>query len=845
MKFIKLGRIVLLSSLVFLFGCSESSPEPEPEPQPTKTYTVEFDANGGTPVPATQTVKKYQQVKKPKNPEKENARFDYWSKKGRDTPYNFSNLVLGDMTLVANYTNIYTVSFETFGKTDPIPNQIVAENGYATRPEFDVPIGTSFENWYYSSPIGGLEVFDFENTPINKNITLYAKFEDTCIVSFETNGGTKIPPIQVLKNHTIDKPEDPKKGIAIFEGWYKDKELQEEYEFGTLVTGSMTLYAKWTEVWMVELYAPGASPYHQLKKVNDGEYVTNVATPTMSGYEFTGWHRSQIFPVDDPAVDLETTPIKENMFLFAGWDKDIPKCTVTFKYNNGAPDVTEKVILGDYVDQPEDPTKKNYYFDSWYINVADGSQEVFDFDTPITEDITLYAEYGKEQVVLESSESLEFKNPTYSGDTFKVDVSLANGVDANYYYIPKSIVYYDITTSNGKAYTNCSLDSSSYTITIDLKNQKSVVHIKANEAICKYLSFTAAADDSWVSFDPEVLQRGGGKLEYNTQLSEEGWQSWEGGRGESPGKLRIPNGETRYIRGTNDKLGGDSNNLYFIMNGRIKADGDITCLRNYSTKKRSYQGLFSGTAELLTAPQLPLTELSDYSYLGMFDGCTNLLEAPALPATSIGNATYSEMFSSCASIKKAPLLLAQNVKRSSYGNMFSGCHSLVKAPQLIAKTLDDGSSYARMFLNCTSLVHMPDIQATKLSTLACDAMFEGCTSLRFAKALPATTLADQCYSNMFNKCTSLLVAPKLPAANNQLVKGCYQFMFMGCTNLRSIEVGFDEYGFSQDEDGRYIYTSSWCEDVKAVGAFDWKGSTTYDNRNKSTILEGWAINHID
>ena len=72
------------------------------------------------------------------------------------------------------------------------------------------------------------------------------------------------------------------------------------------------------------------------------------------------------------------------------------KVTVTFDLNyQGAPaPTTVQVEKNDYVDEPDDPTRDNYFFKGWY-DTADASGEEFDFFlTPIVEDITLYADWA-------------------------------------------------------------------------------------------------------------------------------------------------------------------------------------------------------------------------------------------------------------------------------------------------------------------------------------------------------------------------------------------------------------------------------------------------------------------
>ena len=73
------------------------------------------------------------------------------------------------------------------------------------------------------------------------------------------------------------------------------------------------------------------------------------------------------------------------------------------------------------------------------------------------------------------------------------------------------------------------------------------------------------------------------------------------------------------------------------------------------------------------------------------------------------------------------------------------------------------------------------LPATTLAKGCYGYMFNGCTSLTTAPALPATTLAKECYSYMFYNCESLTTAPALPAT--ELAYQCYSSMFDGCESL--------------------------------------------------------------
>ncbi len=65
-------------------------------------------------------------------------------------------------------------------------------------------------------------------------------------VTFETNGGSTISPIQVSRGKTLAPPADPTRAYYAFAGWYSDSNLTQAFDFNTPIDSDITLYAKWT-----------------------------------------------------------------------------------------------------------------------------------------------------------------------------------------------------------------------------------------------------------------------------------------------------------------------------------------------------------------------------------------------------------------------------------------------------------------------------------------------------------------------------------------------------------------------------------------------------------------------
>ncbi|MCQ2146480.1 MAG: Ig domain-containing protein [Bacteroidales bacterium] len=95
---------------------------------------------------------------------------------------------------------------------------------------------------------------------------------------------------------------------------------------------------------------------------------------------------------------------------------------------------------------------------------------------------------------------------------------------------------------------------------------------------------------------------------------------------------------------------------FIIKNGKVSASGNImslldqTCTSNY-VPEYAFYGLFGSCDNLISAPELPATELSYCCYERMFGSCSNLEYAPELPATKLAINCYSKMFRNCTRLK--------------------------------------------------------------------------------------------------------------------------------------------------------------------------------------------------
>lgn len=147
-----------------------------------------------------------------------------------------------DKTATAEYDlDSYTVTFNSNGGTS-VETVNVIHGEKVAKPADPTKEGFSFAGWYLDETL--TQVYDFES-PVVSNLTLYAKWNESCIVIFNTDGGSLIDSVVVAKGSTVTRPSfDPTKEGYTFVGWYLGNT---EYDFNTPVTTNITLTAHYTK----------------------------------------------------------------------------------------------------------------------------------------------------------------------------------------------------------------------------------------------------------------------------------------------------------------------------------------------------------------------------------------------------------------------------------------------------------------------------------------------------------------------------------------------------------------------------------------------------------------------
>ena len=232
-------------------------------------------------------------------------------------------------------TEVYTVTFDSYGGTPVPPAQEVEYGLTATKPADPTLKGYTFAFWYLGEDEQNATAYDFD-TPVTENITLTAKWNiNKYTVAFNTDGGTPVPPAQEVEyGLTATEPAAPEKTGYTFDGWYLG---DEKYDFSAAVEQNITLTAKWQKkTFTVKYYLPdetGAWVEKKMDTVDSVDYATySLWTPNAEdGYEFSGWYQK-------PA-DIGVKAKVEKLYMAKEWKlygKFTPiEYTIQYVYNDG------------------------------------------------------------------------------------------------------------------------------------------------------------------------------------------------------------------------------------------------------------------------------------------------------------------------------------------------------------------------------------------------------------------------------------------------------------------------------------------------------------------------------
>ena len=233
----------------------------------------------------------------------------------------------------------YTVSFETNGGT-PVQSVTVKEGATIALSDY---VTTKENHYFYSWTLDeALTVRADSSMEVNSNVKLYAEWgaEEKYLLTFETNGGSKIESVLYRPNAYLATPENPTKNNYVFAGWYKDAEFTKEFSFYAapqMPKKPLTIYAKWEAMNAIVFETNGGTPIETVYgAVGD---PVEIEAPTKSGFIFEGWYKESTLKTP---YDVSMIP-QGVVTVYAKWHEQAKGINVRLHVNYGDLTLTKTV----------------------------------------------------------------------------------------------------------------------------------------------------------------------------------------------------------------------------------------------------------------------------------------------------------------------------------------------------------------------------------------------------------------------------------------------------------------------------------------------------------------------
>lgn len=227
------------------------------------------------------------------------------------------------------------------------------------------------------------------------------RIEQVYTVRFETNGGSAITDVTVVKGGKVSRPDPaPTKANHTFIDWYSDATLQNVYNFEAVVEADLTLHAKWESnvhtVTFTVTETDGTTPI-QDAVVSVG--TTHQKTDASGKTSFELAKGPYTYSVNRSGYD----PVSDVLFTVAGGAQDIPVKltqsavpTFTLVYTAGeggeiVGDATQTIEKGKDGAQVEAKANPSYEFVEW----SDGKKDNPRIDKNVTKDLSVSAKFKR------------------------------------------------------------------------------------------------------------------------------------------------------------------------------------------------------------------------------------------------------------------------------------------------------------------------------------------------------------------------------------------------------------------------------------------------------------------
>ena len=404
-------------------------------------YDVTFNLGyEGAPAIDAQKVAENTRATKPTDPTRSGYEFGGWYKEALCTnAFDFNtDTITANTTIYAKWNKLYNVTFNLgYDGAPTIDTQNVVDGAKATKPTDPTRTGYDFAGWYKENTF--TNEFNFNTEAITADTIIYAKWNQIYKVTYKYNYTDA--PADIVEDAVNGKAQTKvldDRGYFIFAGWSTNAEGTDSFDFNTVLTGNITLYAKWNDttpqqqdttiVFKLYYNTGELGQYLDDQTIEKGEFLT-VADPSIDEtYMFAGWYSdpecTQLFDLDSPQF--------EGANLYAKW-------RIRYTFEAEHVDLTGKLGQGSSSNTSEEGMLRNSY------DIGHSEAETFDVlkasYPQLTEEIYQYLEKNVSNGYYLSD--LYYKNAFFEWE-IEADEEVENAVIV----LRASTDYYNITLTD-------------------------------------------------------------------------------------------------------------------------------------------------------------------------------------------------------------------------------------------------------------------------------------------------------------------------------------------------------------------------------------------------------------
>ena len=465
------------------------------------TYTVSFYHNNEKYVEDQKVNYGESAVKPSIDPTKEDYNFSGWVIKETNNKYDFTSKVTKDIELESSFTAkpTYTVTFKIGNEV--ILTENVIEGHKVTSKEAPYKKGYLFDKWYSDE---GLTIENNFDEKIMGNKIIYGKYNENKHTVTYMNEKEVYYTEEVLDRFTAKGPsENPSKEGYTFKYFSKDKKVA--FDYNAEITEDTTLYAVYEINKYTVTYINEGSEYHK-EELTYGSKHEKIEDPFKTGYTFIGWYNENEEKVEYPIT------VTKDITLHSKYE--INKYTITF--NDEDRITTKEVNYNNKVEPVINQGKTGYTFKYW--SKEKGGEE-YNFNTPVTENMTLYAVYEiNKYTVTYINEGSEYHKEelTYGSKHEKIEDPFKTGYTfIGWYNENEEKVEYPITVTKDIT-LHSKYEINKYTVTFNDEDRITTKEVNYN---AKVEPVTNQGKTGY-TFKYWSIEKGGEEYNFNTLVTE-------------------------------------------------------------------------------------------------------------------------------------------------------------------------------------------------------------------------------------------------------------------------------------------------------------------------------------